>query len=74
MSAHDPFAPAVAVTDEDAGAAAATDDVPDGTITDVMGWVDDDPDRAGRALYVEEQADKPRTRLIARLEEVLTAP
>ncbi|MEV0993426.1 hypothetical protein [Nonomuraea sp. NPDC050202] len=45
------------------------DEVPDGTVDDVLGWVGDDPDRARAALEAEEARDKPRSTLVARLRE-----
>lgn len=45
------------------------DDVPDGTISDVLAWVDDDPRRAEQALQAEETGQQ-RSTLISRLEEL----
>lgn len=45
-----------------------TEPVPDGTATDILGWVGDNPDRAERALGAEAERDKPRTTLITKLE------
>ncbi|MFL4947486.1 hypothetical protein ACJ6WE_08950 [Streptomyces sp. MMS24-I31] len=39
----------------------------DGTIDDLMAWVDGDPDRAGRALEAEQAKDKPRSTVVKRL-------
>jgi hypothetical protein len=39
----------------------------DGTIDDLMTWVDGDPDRAGEALAAEQAKDKPRSTVVKRL-------
>ena len=39
----------------------------DGTIDDLMGWVDGDKERAARALKAEQAKDKPRSTLVKRL-------
>lgn len=39
----------------------------DGTIDDLMAWVDDDPARAARALEAEQAKDKPRSTVVKRL-------
>jgi hypothetical protein len=39
----------------------------DGTIDDLMSWVNDDPERAGRALAAEQAKDKPRSTVVKRL-------
>ena len=39
----------------------------DGTIDDLMTWVDGDKDRAARALAAEQAKDKPRSTVIKRL-------
>lgn len=46
------------------------DAVPSGTAAEVLAWVDNDQARAGRALVVEQTAEKPRTTLIADLTKV----
>jgi hypothetical protein len=51
-----------------AGVTADSDEVPSGSVAVVLGWVGDDPERAARALDVEEAADKPRKTLLAALE------
>lgn len=45
------------------------DEVPDGTIGDVLAWVGDDPSRAEQALEVELSGKKRRT-LIDALDQV----
>jgi hypothetical protein len=45
-------------------------DVPDGTAADVIGWVGDDPDRARAAIAAENQREKPRSSLLAKLDRV----
>lgn len=47
----------------------AASDVPDGTVDDVLDWVDDDPGRAAVAL-VAERAGKNRSSLIEALESI----
>jgi hypothetical protein len=39
----------------------------DGTIDDLMAWVNDDRERAGRALAAEQAKDKPRSTVVKRL-------
>ncbi|MGW1160366.1 hypothetical protein ACWD48_19540 [Streptomyces sp. NPDC002519] len=39
----------------------------DGTIDDLMSWVDGDPDRASQALDAEQSKDKPRSTVVKRL-------
>jgi hypothetical protein len=39
----------------------------DGTIDDLMAWVGEDKDRAGRALEAEQAKDKPRSTVVKRL-------
>ena len=39
----------------------------DGTIDDLMAWVDGDPDRAAQALEAEQAKDKPRSTVVKRL-------
>lgn len=43
-----------------------------GKISDVLAWVGDNQDRALEAHAAEEAKDKPRTRLLAQLEEIAT--
>ncbi|MEV0608122.1 hypothetical protein AB0I61_17325 [Polymorphospora rubra] len=47
----------------------SVDEVPTGSIADVLEWVGDDPDRAQRALDAE-QAGKARTSLMPELERL----
>lgn len=47
------------------------DQVPDGTIAEVLDWVGDDSDRAVAALEAEEERDQSRTTLVAALEKVI---
>lgn len=42
----------------------------DGTATDVLSWVGDDPERAAEALAVEQAKDKPRSTLVKQLEKL----
>jgi hypothetical protein len=39
----------------------------DGTIDDLMAWVDGDPERAAAALEAEQAKDKPRSTVVKRL-------
>ena len=39
----------------------------DGTIDDLMAWVDGDPERAAQALEAEQAKDKPRSTVVKRL-------
>jgi hypothetical protein len=57
--------------DPETGEAIDSDDeeVPDGTIDDVLNWVGDDPSRASRALTVE-RAGQNRTTLVSKLEAI----
>jgi hypothetical protein len=45
-------------------------EVPDGTVEQVLGWVGDDQARAAQALTAEQARDRPRSTLVARLEEL----
>jgi hypothetical protein len=47
------------------------DSVPQGTISFVLNWVGDDPDRALRALDNESSKDSPRIGLIRKLKALL---
>lgn len=46
-------------------------DVPEGNVEGVMTWVGDDKDRAKAALESEEEAEKPRKTLVAKLKELI---
>jgi hypothetical protein len=50
-----------------------SDGVPDSSVKDVLGWVGDDPARAGLALAAETGRDTPRKTLIAELEKLIAA-
>lgn len=50
----------------------AADELPDGSVQDVLAWVGDDAERAGQALAAE-RAGKERSSLIEKLEQ-LSAP
>lgn len=43
-----------------------------GTIEQVLDWVGDNQDRALEASVAESEKDKPRPRLLARLNEIMT--
>jgi hypothetical protein len=47
------------------------DPVPDGSITDVMAWVDGDQDRAERALDAELHREPQRATLVSQLSALL---
>lgn len=47
-------------------------DVPEGTVPEVLGWVGDDKERAQKALDKENENDKPRKGLVSGLEEILS--
>lgn len=49
------------------------EDVPDGTVDDVLGWVDDSPERAAAALDIEEARSKPRSSLVEALAAIIDA-
>lgn len=49
------------------------EDVPVGTVPEVMTWVGDDPVRAQKALDVEVENDKPRKGLVEQLTEMIDA-
>jgi hypothetical protein len=49
------------------------DDVPVGTISDVLAWVDSDPARAAAALEAE-RAGKARKKLLDTLEQLVAGP
>lgn len=47
------------------------DEVPSGTVTDVLDWVGDDSDRAQRALDAERtKGDRARSTLVSDLEQI----
>lgn len=48
-----------------------TDEVPDGSATEVMQWVANDKRRAAAALAVEKKAETPRTSLVSSLERLV---
>lgn len=55
----------VGITDD------STDEqIADATIDELLGYVGDDPARAGRVLAVEQAKDKPRKTLVEKLEEI----
>lgn len=47
------------------------DEVPAGTVPEVLNWVGEDKERAEKALAEEKKADKPRKGLIKALDEVI---
>jgi len=59
------------ITLEDIIAAPTTDDVPDGTVQEVLDWVGPSVLRAIAALDVENLKETPRSTLVAALEEII---
>lgn len=47
--------------------------VPEGSIKNVLAWVGDDTTKAQAALDAENSADEPRTTLVAKLEDIISA-
>lgn len=47
------------------------DEVPAGTVAEILSWVGDDKDRASRAKKVESSQEKPRKGLLKSLNEVI---
>ncbi len=47
-------------------------DVPSGTVPEVLTWVGEDPERAQKALYVEVENAKPRKGLVEQLNEIIS--
>jgi hypothetical protein len=68
-AAHEPEPVTYAPVDGAGGALVP----PDGTVDDVLGWVDGDPARARAALDAEQAREKPRSTLVTDLEGVLAA-
>jgi len=67
----EPEAPAEAPRPESPGDG---DEPPvDGTIDDLMAWVNDDPARAAAALQAEQAKDKPRSTVVKRLTAIAGA-
>lgn len=50
---------------------ASEDDVPSGTVPEILTWVGEDAERAERALSKEKADNKPRKGLVSQLEEVI---
>lgn len=50
---------------------ASPDEVPDGNVDEILGWVGDDHDRARAALAAEQVKDKPRKGVTGRCEQLL---
>jgi hypothetical protein len=61
-------APPVETVDPDTHA-----DVPDGTAAEVLAWVDGDAERALLAYAFESAREKPRSTLLAKLDELVSA-
>jgi hypothetical protein len=77
LSTHNPYAPKKRNTEvkpETTSVEAANEEtsyeVPEGSITKIMKWVDGDSDRAKAAYEVEQAEEKPRTSLLGQLEEL----
>jgi hypothetical protein len=56
--------------DQVAPEAGGEDSPPDGTIAEVLAWVNDDARRAGLALDAERQRDHPRSSLVAQVQRL----
>lgn len=54
-----------------AAATPARDELPTGTIAELLSWVGDDPARAAALLARESESTAPRTTLIARLSAIV---
>lgn len=54
---------------DDQPAAAAAEDVPEGSVGKVLEWVGDDPAKARAALEAENAKDEPRATLVAKLND-----
>jgi hypothetical protein len=65
--------PPVEATEPTPPPAGSADGVPDGTAGDVLAWVGDNPQRARQALDAEQQRDKPRKGVVARLTPIASA-
>lgn len=52
---------------------AAKEEVPSGTVKEVLKWAGDNQDRAERALAAEKASSDPRTSVIEGLKKVLSA-
>lgn len=50
------------------------DGVPDGSVKEVLAWVDADPARAQAAIEAENARPKPRPSLVAELSKLTTPP
>ena len=48
-------------------AVVVADDVPDGSISDVLDWVGEDEDRKAQALEAEQAKESPRSTLVDKL-------
>lgn len=77
MSTHNPYAPKKQVSEAEAPKAEAQEveasetlEVPEGSITKIMKWVDGDPARAKAAYEAENSEEKPRVSLLGQLEEL----
>jgi hypothetical protein len=47
-------------------------EVPEGTVDEVLAWVDGDPERAMLASIAEQEREKPRSTLLAKLDELMS--
>jgi len=62
-----------AKTRENTEKKAAKNQVPTGTVKEILKWAGDDPERAARALSVEKASSDPRTSVIDGLKKVIAA-
>lgn len=71
MSTHNPYAPKKRVVKtESPKVETPILEVPEGSITVVMKWVNGDSERAKAAYDAEIKEDKPRVSLLGQLEEL----
>lgn len=52
---------------------AAESEVPEGTVREVLDWVDGDAEKAQKALDVENAKENPRKSLVSQLEDIVGA-
>lgn len=57
------------VASDESKASSGSDEVPEGSVAQVLAWVGDDSDRARRALEAEQERPTPRQTLVAQLNE-----
>jgi hypothetical protein len=72
LSTHNPYAPKKrkSTVVEAPKVEAPVYDVPEGSITKILKWVDGDSERAKAAYAVEIKDEKPRVSLLGQLEDL----